>query len=786
MNFFFLQNELVLALCWTLIHSLWQGLLLAIVTGAVMIGTRKSNARKRYGMLTVLFFLFIAVTMVTFVKELSLAKANTASVITSPVISNPAPVINDIVFSRANDAAASQTFTERFKDYFNTHASLIVMIWFVIFIARFIRLTANLAYVQRLKHYKTYAAPVAWKDRVNELVLTLGIKKQIQLLESGVVKVPVVMGVLKPVILLPLGLLAHLPSDEIEAILLHELAHIKRRDYFMNLLQSFAETIFFFNPALMWLSSMIREERENCCDDIAISITNSKTKFINALIAFQEYNFSTPSYTVGFPGKKNQLLNRVKRIISERNKTLNATEKSLLTFGMGVFILFSFAAAKKITPVVTGPLSASVKTNSQSENVLDEQQMSRIDYRKLRKPVTAKEPIVRVFEGLSYSPATPYFIDTTPRKIQGRINSGRSIFGEESSVPLKLRTYSAVSDSISNLFTGITIDRKDNDDDKTEFISATKKDGTLYNFRKVNGKITELFVDNKPVSTNDFAKYDAVINDIENAVKYRKQRSEERREMAAADREAKLLDKQTRLHESQLRLNEQRLLDQEARRISADYKRDLLLNHQKALHDSSRMNKEYNRLIDTFHKAVSEKAKLDMNRKAADKIKSNVKMKVDTAIMLKKGGYVVYADVIKAGDKVFRDSFNSAGKDGYARYGDVVKYSDLTERDEARIRKQEAMRARASEDDARVQESAEVMRNIIRDLEADGIRMDMKTGWFALDKEQFIVDGKKISADLHEKFRNKYIRSKDGWGYYYGPIKVTGRGVFLDYKNLVK
>ncbi|MDB5211262.1 MAG: hypothetical protein JWQ30_2089, partial [Sediminibacterium sp.] len=211
MNFFFMQNELVLALCWTLIHSLWQGLLLAIVTGAVMIGTRKSNARKRYGMLTVLFFLFIAVTIVTFVRELSLVKVSTTAVTASSVISNGAPVINDIVFSGADDAAANQTFTERFKDYFNTHASLIVMIWFVIFIARFIRLTANLAYVQRLKHYKTYAPPLAWKDKVNELVLTLGIKKQIQLLESGIVKVPVVMGVLKPVILLPLGLLAHLP-----------------------------------------------------------------------------------------------------------------------------------------------------------------------------------------------------------------------------------------------------------------------------------------------------------------------------------------------------------------------------------------------------------------------------------------------------------------------------------------------------------------------------------------------------------------------------------------------
>ncbi|MEO8172561.1 MAG: M56 family metallopeptidase, partial [Sediminibacterium sp.] len=246
MDLSFMQNELVLALCWTLIHSLWQGLLLAILTGAVMIGTRKSHAHKRYRLLTFLFFLFIAAAAVTFVKEWQLVKGNAgsnSSLLT--VVKEETPVIN-VTAATITDHTVSQSLMDRFKDYFNTHASLIVMIWFVIFIARFIRLTANLAYVQRLKHYKTYSPPIEWKDKVNELVITLGIRKQIQLLESAVVKVPVVMGVLKPVILLPLGLLAHLPSDEIESILLHELAHIKRRDYFMNLLQSFAETIFFF------------------------------------------------------------------------------------------------------------------------------------------------------------------------------------------------------------------------------------------------------------------------------------------------------------------------------------------------------------------------------------------------------------------------------------------------------------------------------------------------------------------------------------------------------------
>ena len=115
------------------------------------------------------------------------------------------------------------------------------------------------------------------------------------LLESAIVKVPVVIGLLKPVILLPLGLLSNLPPDQVEAVLLHELAHIRRKDYLVNLLQSFAEVVFFFNPALLWISSLMREERENCCDDVAISHIKNKKQFIHALVAFQEYAMHHPN-----------------------------------------------------------------------------------------------------------------------------------------------------------------------------------------------------------------------------------------------------------------------------------------------------------------------------------------------------------------------------------------------------------------------------------------------------------------------------------------------------------
>ena len=84
------------------------------------------------------------------------------------------------------------------------------------------------------------------------------------------VDVPSVIGTIRPVVLLPVAALTNLTPDQIEALLAHELAHIRRRDYAMNLAQTVAEALLFFHPAVWWMSARIREEREHCCDDVAV------------------------------------------------------------------------------------------------------------------------------------------------------------------------------------------------------------------------------------------------------------------------------------------------------------------------------------------------------------------------------------------------------------------------------------------------------------------------------------------------------------------------------------
>jgi hypothetical protein len=171
------------------------------------------------------------------------------------------------------------------------------------------------------------------------------IKMPVILLESSLVKVPSVTGFFKPIILIPIGLLSNLPHDQMEAILLHELAHIRRKDYFVNFMQCLAETLFFFNPGILWLSSLMKEERENCCDDIAIGVMENKGKFLHALVSFEEYNMKTAALSLGFGGKKKHLLNRAKRIIYSNNKSLNAIEKTFLSVSLLLITIVMFACA---------------------------------------------------------------------------------------------------------------------------------------------------------------------------------------------------------------------------------------------------------------------------------------------------------------------------------------------------------------------------------------------------------------------------------------------------------
>jgi bla regulator protein BlaR1 len=346
-----IPDTIIRAVCWTLLHSLWQGLIVAVIAGMIMVLTKKSSSSLRYNLLCSLLFLFLAVSGYTFYRQLpSLASPAvthfTPAIDKAPQPAAPARIISEPVVKNG---------IEILIQYFNTHAALVVLIWFIVFLARFIQMLSGLVYTQRVRHYKTSPAPAHWQERFRELLAKLRITRPVSLLESALIKVPVVVGFLKPVVLVPAGMLTHISPDQVESILLHELAHIRRLDYLFNLVQHLVDTLFFFNPAMIWISSLIRAERENCCDDIAIRETRSRRRLIEALVSFHEYEKSTAGYALSFAAKENQVVRRVKRIVHKKNHSLNAGERVLLMSGLLVlsaaFITVNGSRADKPIPV---------------------------------------------------------------------------------------------------------------------------------------------------------------------------------------------------------------------------------------------------------------------------------------------------------------------------------------------------------------------------------------------------------------------------------------------------
>lgn len=337
-------HRLVQAFSWMLIHSLWQGLLLAIVAGVVLMLTKRSSAVIRYNLVFAQLLLFILGCIFTFTWEWN---SNELHSVVQPLagdICNNVPFLTDTL----------KPFTETCIRYFSANAPIILWLWFLFFIARSVRIMGGLVYVSRARYRNIYSPSAEWKDKIAVLSQKLQLKKAVSLLESGYVKMPLVLGHFKPVILIPAGLLAGLPASQIEAVLLHELAHIRRNDYFINLLQNITEAVFFFNPGLLWISSLMRDEREHCCDDIALAQTRNKREFIEALISFKEHALHGSNYAVAFPGKKDHLLQRVSRILYDRNHTLSGIEKVFFMAGIVVLgVIITAAGIMEIRTIVS-------------------------------------------------------------------------------------------------------------------------------------------------------------------------------------------------------------------------------------------------------------------------------------------------------------------------------------------------------------------------------------------------------------------------------------------------
>jgi beta-lactamase regulating signal transducer with metallopeptidase domain len=210
--------------------------------------------------------------------------------------------------------------------------------------------------VRRLRRIGLSAAPPSVQQLLQRTAARLGVRKQVDLFQSILVQAPAVVGYFRPVILLPVSIVSGMPVAQLEAVLAHELAHVRRHDYLVNLLQTLIETVYFYHPAVWWVSRQIRVERENCCDDMAIRVVGSTAGYGHALLALEELRGSPASFALSARG--GSLLARVRRIAGYESS-------SRLSSGA------SAGGAMLVVLLIAGALWTALAADEQPNNGLD-------------------------------------------------------------------------------------------------------------------------------------------------------------------------------------------------------------------------------------------------------------------------------------------------------------------------------------------------------------------------------------------------------------------------------
>ncbi len=294
------QTPVAKALGWTLVNSLWEGVLVALLFAGVLTALRSPRARYSAACLALAAILgsFVVTLVRLWPVGIAAGETHTAMLAPRPFID---PSLSDSVLTRAFHASDVLPWLAPF--------------WMMGVLAFHLRALAGWIAARRLRRSGVCCAAVQWTGRLDRLARRIRISRPVTLFESSLADAPLVIGYLRPIILMPVGLLAGLPVAQVEAILAHELAHIRRQDYLVNLIQTFVEGLLFYHPAVWWISHVIRAEREHCCDDLAVAVSGDAREYAAALTALEQNRFTAREPALAATG--GSLVKRIRRILNK-------------------------------------------------------------------------------------------------------------------------------------------------------------------------------------------------------------------------------------------------------------------------------------------------------------------------------------------------------------------------------------------------------------------------------------------------------------------------------------
>jgi TonB family protein len=330
------------AIGWALLHSLWQGALLVGLASVALRLARHRSAEFRYG----LAFATLAVVMLVFAGTfLWLLGGN-----------DPWSAPETTTITAGPIEPSGFAWTTHLQAFLGPCMPWLCLGWVLGFTFKLVQMGRAMAWLYGPGLGNLQLPPADWLTRLEALRRRMGVRVPVRLGLSDQVDSLVVLGWLKPVVLVPAAALLALSPEALEALLIHELEHVRRGDFLANVLQTLAEALLFYHPAVWWLSGRIRQEREHCCDDAAVRACGDSILYASALVRLEEFRTQPlliPDLAPAASGGR--LMFRIHRILRPRishgpaSPLATLVPALLLVAGLGAATLSATATPKSAT-----------------------------------------------------------------------------------------------------------------------------------------------------------------------------------------------------------------------------------------------------------------------------------------------------------------------------------------------------------------------------------------------------------------------------------------------------
>ena len=307
----------------TIVHSIWQSSVIALIMFMMIRAMNQKSAKTKYNIAALALFMTVMMSFFTAIYY------GGKSILSSSSSHLDISQSNQPLSLSSLDIIETQ-LQSNIWEMISVYDDRIMITWMlgmILFLSRFLLGHIGIYHVKRSIDYNV---PSWLLDTLNSSMETLKLDQSIKMGLSNNIDTPMVIGFIKPIILFPIASVNFLSVKEVEAIIIHELGHIIRNDYLHNQIMVIIESIFFYNPAIWWMCKLLREERENACDEIVLAQGYDSLSYAKTLLHLQEHSTQAKSpLAISLLSNKTTLMNRIKRILNQPVKLSYIKERSL-------------------------------------------------------------------------------------------------------------------------------------------------------------------------------------------------------------------------------------------------------------------------------------------------------------------------------------------------------------------------------------------------------------------------------------------------------------------------